>query len=186
MKVLLLGAGASVPAGYPPAAKLLDCLEKHALASPKEDVQKAWSSFRDFRASACGPVARILKSSNPEIVLSLIDLYVAAKETEEQDWWRSLQQLGQQEGASASPPLRYPTQADFGDAVSALRACVTCIEDYFYCLHYEDFDSQGLANVGYLKRELQALREGDVVITTNWDSLVERVLMQNRLWALLQ
>jgi hypothetical protein len=78
MKVLFLGAGASFRAGYPLANDLLPTIEATAVKS-KVSIQDAWRKWRSFRDAASGPLALALRHTNPEVVLSQIDLLETAK-----------------------------------------------------------------------------------------------------------
>ncbi len=74
MRVLLLGAGASKPVGYPLAAELLAEIEKAATASPNFSTRAAWADFQEWRGEAKGILKRLLDNPNPEVVLSVSDL----------------------------------------------------------------------------------------------------------------
>jgi hypothetical protein len=77
-KVLFLGAGVSFRAGYPLASDLLPTIEATAVQS-KSSIQKAWSKWKSFRDAASGPLALALRHTNPEVVLSQIDLLETTK-----------------------------------------------------------------------------------------------------------
>src|SRR4051812_15187586 len=82
MKVLWLGAGASVSAGYPTAQELLAALELMVQRGSDVFTEEAWRRFVAFRESATGVDRTILMSRNPEVVLSLPDLWDAALEAD--------------------------------------------------------------------------------------------------------
>ena len=64
-KVLFLGAGASVDAGYPPISKLLEEIDPRN--SCDAQLKKYWEKFREFVDSPNDNLLQpALKSSNPE------------------------------------------------------------------------------------------------------------------------
>ena len=84
MRVLIFGAGASKSAGYPLANALLDRVGESASESSSiqfSDAWKAWESFREQRVPRS--LRLIAYNSNPEVVLSLPDLYHLATESED-------------------------------------------------------------------------------------------------------
>ncbi len=176
MKVFFLGAGASMAAGYPLAKDLFSSLERECGSTSNSTVVAAWESFRQFKAKEEGPAGLILQSGNPEIVLSLLDLLCAAREFDEDDYFRSL---------DSERILEHPflgrNKTDFIEARQAIKGLLQCLRHYFGWRHF--LDSQSSDNRHYLKRELSPLASGDIVITTNWDSLAERVLLEEGLWS---
>jgi hypothetical protein len=76
--VLFLGAGASEPAGYPLAAALLSAIQAFVGEEREEMLRAYWKSWASWRNKAEGIEREILFSANPEVVLSLPDLYEAA------------------------------------------------------------------------------------------------------------
>jgi hypothetical protein len=80
MRVLIFGAGASRPACYPLASELISATEQFVKAHPREQpLNNDWECWNSWRNSAEDTVVKdLLFSPNPEIVLSLPDLYAAA------------------------------------------------------------------------------------------------------------
>ena len=74
MKVLLLGAGASKPAGYPLASELMTTIERDARESRNDGLRHAWELWEETRRSAPGPLRLLLEDPNPEVSLSVLDL----------------------------------------------------------------------------------------------------------------
>lgn len=176
MKVFFLGAGASRAAGYPLAKDLFSSLERECVSTPDSSVVAAWECFRQFTAKEKGTAGLILQSGNPEIALSLLDLLCAAREFDEGDYFGSLGSEQIQEH-----PFLTRDKTDFIEARKAIKALLHCLRHYFGWQHF--LDSQSSDKRHYLKRELSPLASGDIVITTNWDSLSERVLLEEGLWS---
>jgi len=65
MKILFLGAGASISAGYPPTARLVEEL-REKYSDDRTDTKKHWDKFESFLRTASPPLARLLRNPNPE------------------------------------------------------------------------------------------------------------------------
>ena len=83
MRVLIFGAGASKRAGYPLANELLDRVGESASESSSIQFRDAWQAWESFRESVPASLRLIAYNSNPEVVLSLPDLYHLAVESED-------------------------------------------------------------------------------------------------------
>lgn len=186
MKVLFLGAGSSLSAGYPPGSTLLEELRGQANRTPSAEVQGGWSAFEEFVSGAQGSLKRILNNPNPEVVLTLLDLLRAARESEHQDWWSLLKLWGQPVEPGVLDRLENPPWRDepeeFAGVEPALRGLLDYLDHYFWWKHVQDQRAEAAPRRFYLAREVEGLQPGDFVITTNWDTLLERVLLEAGLW----
>lgn len=194
MKIVFLGAGASHAAGYPLTSALLPELEKMTASTPNIFVPDYWKRFSVFRNKTTGVIKRIMFSTNPEVILSLIDLYTECYKNEEQEGWKEFERLLKQLKSEAVnseeiPDDSYDTEEKgfnkdkkvFFDAKLAIHAFLKCVDHFFFLQHCCDFE-KGTKRWQYLKSELSLLSKGDIVITTNWDTLAERVLSDNNRW----
>ena len=68
------------------------------------------------------------------------------------------------------------------DADTARYRLLDCLIAYFEWKHYEGAETPA-AQREYLRRKLDELRPGDVVITTNWDTNCERTLFESGVWS---
>lgn len=186
MKVLFLGAGASLAADYPPASKLLDELKSEARRSPSTDLREDWETYEGFVARTSGVVKRALQNPNPELIFSVLDLLVAARESEHQDWWSLLKLHDQPVEEEVLLRLRNPPwenePEEFEHVEGVRRALLRGLDHFFWWRHVQDWLPEGASRRAYLCRELECLQPGDVIVTTNWDSLAERVLFDEGLW----
>ena len=202
MRVLWIGAGASIPAGYPSALALLGRLEEAATTGVVEEgVRKAWRRFADFRDSATGIERTLLFSPNPEVVLSLPDLLEAARLADDERIESEILRptMHALRASTAGQAKDYATAAIAGERIEreynreerlrleqgrkARDALLHVLNDFFATRHYEDHTPAGYKRRDYLRRELAELREGDVVITTNWDTMIERTLLEEARWS---
>lgn len=180
MKVVILGAGASSTAGYPLTSDLLPELEKEMDSTRNIVVKDAWHRFSNFRKEAKGVIQRILSSTNPEVVLSLIDLYTETRKNEEQDFYTALGKIHKQLKSGAEPLGKLPDNPKIGEpkeffkAKIAVRDFLDCLNHFFGWRHYCDYKEDSTEKRQYLRKELSSLSKGDIVITMNWDTLVEK------------
>lgn len=63
---------------------------------------------------------------------------------------------------------------------NAKMGFIQIVEDYFMSKHYENKDNKSSYN--YLNNAFKNLNDGDVAITTNWDTLAERTLLDLGYW----
>ena len=74
MRVVLLGAGASVRGDYPLTRDLLSVLAQKAQGVTDETFKQAWQKWVAWRDSVPDSLALVAQNGNPEVVLSLPDL----------------------------------------------------------------------------------------------------------------
>lgn len=161
--VLILGAGASRRAGYPTARELLSRIRDEALQFRACQFRNAWNSWETFLRTLPPELEVVCHSSNPEIVLSLPDLFAAAAEFEDEN------------------QIRKAGREILSEARAAIAQLLECLDCYFSFHHHDD--SQKPANErDYLRRHLSSLIRGDAIITFNWDTLVERTLAEDGRW----
>lgn len=183
--VLILGAGASWRAGYPTAQELLPRIREQASTSSSVQFRDAWNQWEAF-LQALPPTLEVIRDcSNPEIVLSLPDLFDAAAEFE--DEFRTggaIHQL-QQTGESTLEGLQAYFASAGREILSEARAArarlVECL-DWFFSFRHHDDSQKARTERDYLRRHLSLLARGDAVITFNWDTLAERALAEDGRW----
>lgn len=178
MKVLFLGAGASIPAGYPPALKLLPEVRAAAVGSPSVSEQRDLTSWDRAITDAekLGLPRLLLESPNPEIALSLLDLWEQAQDEAGANFMRCAR-----DGAPDETTFRAHFTDDVRVITAARRAMHRLLAHYFATATYKDFKA-GNASRRYLRRILERLAPGDVVITLNWDTTVEMTLAKRGRW----
>jgi hypothetical protein len=99
---------------------------------------------------------------------------VKAADATEDDWKQAIEEQDAHYGSG------YPRALEA--AVRARTAFLDVLQAYFAWRHYEDSHPAAVSNRQYLQRELDWLDDGDTVITTNWDTLAERTLIDNSRW----
>ena len=183
--VLILGAGASCPAGYPAAQALLPRMREEASSSTSVQFKEAWNRWENFLGTLPTALEVVRSCSNPEIVLSLPDLFDAAAEFE--DEFRTvgainyLQNTGESTVEELQAYFSSAGRAILSEARTARAHLVECF-DWFFSFRHHDDSKRTRTERDYLRRHLSALARGDAVITFNWDTLVERVLAEDGRW----
>ena len=144
---------------------------------------KRWSSWRN---SAEGIVKELLFSPNPEIVLSLPDLYEAALNIDTlerlrgvSDQWKA-GELTEENFRKYKERFRSKEHKKLREGKAALRDFLECLQQFFFDRHYRD--AKNPASREYLRRHFAHLSKGDVVITLNWDTTAERTLYEQGMW----
>ena len=195
LKVLWLGAGAAKSAGYPTGRELLTAITDAFAKKWDVATEEAWERFSKFRDSATGVERSILFSSNPEVVLTLPDLLAAALEddneesdTETSDFVSTYSAglLSKDKLLDASVYLEKrftsPAREPLERGRRARRDFLTVLNAFLAWNHHQDGQTANAARRDSLRRELGWLSTGDVVVTTNWDTTVERTLLEQLKW----
>jgi hypothetical protein len=184
-RVLFLGAGASITAGYPATSKLLSSLDDDATRSPFVQYVDSWKAWRDYLNAAPAWLRLVLENPNPEVALSLPDLFDIA--VAEQDSYRFVDAVRRVEQGDEGVDLEQyydgPERRALAKARRAKSRLVEALHWYFMFKHGSDRDA-GRATRDYLRRQLAPMKPGDVAMTTNWDPLLERTLAEDRRWSL--
>jgi hypothetical protein len=154
MKVFFFGAGASIAAGYPLTRDLIAAVGKEAVDSHNCQFGQAWQDWKDLRERANGRLSLMLNSRNPEICFSLLDLYEIAHKEEHS--------LGSSE------------------YVATRNGLLECLRWFFTWKHSQAECRESSRE--YLRIKLRTLAPSDVIITLNWDTTVERTLLEEGRW----
>jgi hypothetical protein len=188
MQVLILGAGASKPAGYPLASEVMDAIKKMAEDSASVELRQAWEEWDRFRQSLPPDFKLIAYNMNPEVVLSLPDLFLLAIEHEDADRQTAAYRLFSETGEAHLDELEKYFNSDeraaLQRAAKARSRFLRCLDYFFARGHHYDRDQR--QRRAYLKGVLDSLQNGDVVITLNWDTTVERTLAEAGRWSPLR
>ena len=183
--VIFLGAGSSFDAGYPLTGNLLKVIEKES-KNADLTTKDAWEHFDKFRKSQNGILKTILESSNPELVLTIPDLLVATLSEADQNAFRKLEEKLERgyklSDSEIDAELNFPVRKKLLDGRYAKWAFSQVADHFFEMKHAEDAQPNSYKGREYLRKAFSSLKEGDTVITTNWDTLAERVLMEEGKW----
>ncbi len=166
-------------AGYPPASKLLPTIRAAAENTPFPDLRRNAADWDRVvgEAERLGLPRQLIDNPNPEIPLSLLDLWDQAQQEAGPNFLRL--------AATGAPTDEADLHAWFDDRVraitSARRALHKLLVHYFAQGTSEDYTSRRTKR-HYLRSILDPLVRGDIVITLNWDTLVEMTLAEAGKW----
>lgn len=181
---IFLGAGASVDAGYPLTVELFSKLEEYHLNPGCEVIQRQeWNKFINYRRRATGRIGSILKSSNLELVLSLPDLLAASIEDYDSETKKQINQmeLSQEKIQHWSSRVQHPIHTQLHEARNISNICLKSLENFFNYLSFIDYCKYREEQLPNYYQKM--VSDFDNVITTNWDSLSERILFSNNQWS---
>ncbi|MCP4371886.1 MAG: hypothetical protein GY797_27780 [Deltaproteobacteria bacterium] len=172
------------------ASNLLHELQTKFACTHNIIIKDAWNLFSKFRNNTTGVLRRILFNQNPEVVLSLIDLYTASWKEEKNGYHKgianALKQANKNSNASSTSFDGRPEDTkdeDFFNARIAIQSLLKCMDMFFLLKHCSDSTENGKVMWQYLKSVFSTLSKGDIIITTNWDTLAERVLLEDCRWS---
>lgn len=184
-QLYFFGAGVSVGAGYPPTQELLNEI-KNKVQSADEYTKEVWDRFEKFRLSAKGQLKSLLESSNPELILTVPDLLVATLNENDLDRWKKLKKAwhsgNQQTIENLNKEWSAPRRKHLIEGEMAKRDFQLLVDHFFSMKHANDDQQNARERRTYIHNIMANLHEGDVVITTNWDTIVERTLMEQKKW----
>jgi hypothetical protein len=146
---------------------------------------RAWAEWSAFLGSMPNELAVLGTSSNPEIILSLADLFDAAAEGEDRQRTVGAIQHYKNTGESTVTDLeRYfdsPERGFLSSAQIGRARLLYALDLFFRFKHIADQHAEASTR-GYLAGLIADLGPGDAVLTFNWDSLVERLLLETGRW----
>ena len=182
MRVLIVGAGASKEAGYPLASNLMTAIGTEMTQSSVND-RTAWDAWDQYRRSISGHLGAILDCPNPEVTLSLLDLYEQALKANDDEWLEARLRQARDTGTAEPYDGHYESadREELEKGTVARNRLVDCLHSYFAFKHWSD--AQDRRPREYLAALLAQLAPNDVVITFNWDTTVERSLAEAGRWS---
>lgn len=188
MKLLILGAGASKCAGYPLAGELISEIKREAETGSRffGNFTSAWNQWESSVQRSEGLVRLLLRNPNPEVVLSVPDLFEAAWDAELRQGFSAGRRsfMGELNAKEAMRIARKSAQTAhrFQHLIVAKVRFRECLDWFFRFKHQDDSKPENRSRRDYLRDLLTTLKRGDVVITLNWDTTVERTLLEDRRW----
>ena len=185
-RVLVLGVGASVSAGYPLTVNLLECVRQEADKSRFIQLSNAWDTWRQYLVDLPRELEILRTARNPELILSFTDLFDAA--ASEEDRRRTLDAVGLAKETGHADTTRledYFTSAGRCLASKAREGRAHLLEalTWYFAFRHMDDKNAPRSDRDYLRRLLRPLDRGDAVLTFNWDSLIERTLTEDGRWS---
>lgn len=173
--VLFLGAGASFDAGYPLAGELLKKLKsKRNTLGNKEIHEKFFKFIDEFKKQQ-----KIDSLSNVEIIFTYIDLIISSRD----EILNNAHKKYIKQGLSVEDNKYYENLSGDENYNLSRESKVAMgyfseLVDNFFMDIYSNFEDK----TEYLARGFSSLKQGDAIITTNWDILAEKILFSLNKW----
>lgn len=179
-QVYFFGAGFSKEVGYPLTHELLNEIKKET-SNADVVTQDVRNRFEKFRNSAEGPLSVILKSLNPELVLTVPDLLSATLEEKDLKTWEDIKK-DPKNAEDINKWWIHPLRHELVAGELAKLDFQLLVDHFFSMKHAEDVQPQFNERRAYVHNAMANLEDGDIVITINWDTVVERTLMEQGKW----
>jgi hypothetical protein len=185
MRILILGAGSSIPADYPSANALIPAVGKYVEENPEGFLKEYWQRWDSWRSNTELP-KRIVYSPNPEVVLSLPDLYEAATASADETKVHEVLEkcrtgnVTEEDFRNLKEYYKSEERKALGEARLARIGFIQCLQRFLFYRHY--LDASNFRRRDYLRQHFARLSKGDVVITLNWDTTAERTLAEECCW----
>lgn len=185
MKTYVLGAGASHPV-YPLGSGLLVAIDDYIKSSGKcfdrFQYDTEWPAALEWLRKSPNPLlSEAFRTQNIEQIFTVLD-FVQNQYDESFVGILNADKLGAEEVAVATS-----SHQSFNSAVrqysDVRRLLLWATEAYFQHHHEQDQAEFASAKWETLKKFAQILQPGDVVVTFNYDSTVERVLLDHQKWS---
>lgn len=186
MRAYVLGAGASYPI-YPLGGTLFEAIDEHirrcGSCVNRFDYKTDWPKLKEWLANSFNPLLRqAYWNGNIEQIFTVLDLAEGLISDSYISIFQAAKKgMNEVKAAEAHHDSFAAEIREYRDARSKL---LWAMEDFFLQRNYDDFKDYSSANWKNLKRFGALLEPGDVVITFNYDSTIERVLHDLGKWSL--
>lgn len=185
MKVYVLGAGASYPI-YPLASRLFQEISNFIKnCGPffnRFDYEKDWPALLKWLADNPDPLLRqAYRNGNLEQIFTVLDLANSLQEESLTSIMRAAK-VGMEEVVAAEA-AHEAIAPDFREYEHIRRTLLWATEAYFEFKYHEDSGQRNAPHWAILDQLGQLISEGDVVITFNYDSTIDRVLYGQGKWS---
>lgn len=183
MTTYVLGAGASFPV-YPLASQLLKAISDFIAGCGKcfdrFDYEK-WPEIMAWLEKSPNPLLRqAYRNGNIEQIFTILDLADSLHDESQIDILRASKQG--LDAVNAAKRKHDELAVDTTEYQHIQRTLMWALEQYFQDRHNRDFQSTGSKDWSALAQFADFVQPGDTVITFNYDSTVERVLLERNKW----
>jgi hypothetical protein len=185
MRAYVLGAGASYPI-YPLGGTLFKAIDEHIRSCGpcfnRFHYETDWPKLKEWLANNSNPLLRkAYWNGNIEQIFTVLDLAEDLISDSYSSMFRAAKQgVSEVKEAEAHHDSFAAEISEYRDARSKL---LWAMEDFFLQRNYNDLADYSSERWENLKRFGTLLEPGDIVITFNYDSTIERVLLNLGKWA---
>ncbi|MDZ7793606.1 MAG: SIR2 family protein [Spirochaetia bacterium] len=183
--VYFLGAGASRSAGLPLAGELFKHIAEEVRSGVDLGTKESWERVAAFiEPSDKSSLGRMLSSENIEVVFTMIDLLIQVEATEERQHWQETINTIRDLGAYSNP-AKIPELPDRDEVISTAkmvrRDLLELVDHFFGWKHFQFWNEpERLSSLCDLIVDAQP---SDCIVTTNWDTCIEHILMRSQKWS---
>ena len=183
MNTYVLGAGVSIKVGYPPGYELLGTIDRFVKKHSKESNRfrfSGWPILCTRLAENDNNLVRLAyRFGNFEQLMTVLDQYKMITNEFIFQMISSRKNHGTCEEYLGQEFDNYYERSNSEDRIILLNA----LAEFFRSRHYEDQFSFSTEPWSDLKLFGEKLQDGDKIITFNYDSCVERVLLAQGKWS---
>lgn len=186
MNVYVVGAGVSRTVGYPLGAELFDEIDKYVRESgnliDRFDYQKDWpAACRWFEGNKNLLIAEAYRKRQIEHLFTILDLASILNSENLGNIVKQSTVRGKDVAGAESDYQHFAkVTASYRDY---RRILLWAVESYFEYRHHCDGDEVKKSSWETLHKLGEKLCPGDTIITFNYDSTLERALMQQAKWS---
>ncbi len=185
MNVYVVGAGLSKCVGYPTGPELFDCIDKYVRTIgnliDRFDYRQDWDEFRGWLAENTDPaVAQAYSTKNVEHLFTALDLVFELRNSA----LSSVAAAVRNEEALEKRAQEFETfDAKIQQYQRYRNLLLWALEHYFAWRHSNDCQASTSKEWKDLDAFGNRLERGDVIITFNYDAVLERVLRTQQKWS---
>jgi hypothetical protein len=183
MTTYVLGAGASYPV-YPLASKLLAAVNDFIVGCGKLidrfDYEK-WPEVLGWLENNSNPLLRqAFQNGNIEQIFTILDLADSLHDDSQIDILRASKQG--MEAVNAAKLRHEGLAKDTTEYHHIKRTLMWALEQFFQDGHHRDYQNTGSKEWSTLNQFADLVQPRDTVVTFNYDSTIERVLLERKKW----
>jgi len=184
-RVFVLGAGVSKEVCYPLGSELFNELDQFVRGRGRSFDRfdyAEWPKLCDHLSRTANTLVRsAYQKRQIELLFTILDLSWLLKSEELYDSYLGLPKATEAEKSFKRLDLLTRTYLDYR------RILLCALQAYFLHRHEADLaesdEAQGHNGWNLLRTFCRKLKSGDVVITFNYDSTIERILLEQRKWS---
>jgi hypothetical protein len=186
MKVYVTGAGASKEAGYPLGSELLNELDSFVRSSGQCIDRFEYSKWPEM----CGwletndnlLINEAYRTGNIENIFSILDFANQLSDQGLDAYVSEIKKHNPSPDAARAEAHWHSLNAQMDKYIESRRILMWALEHYLQQKHHDDHSACKSTDWDYLRAFGDKLCSGDVVITFNYDSTLERVLFGQGKW----
>lgn len=187
--VYILGAGFSMPFGYPSSRALLGELNTFAdtLNAVDPELKATWQRcWKELKESKDDAVRCAFEGGNIEELFTILDFHqklVSNRFSDSANEYFQAKKCSGKGSVGKEAEDRFQHANALSDKYTAHRdTLLKVLQAFFLVSHHKDHTKWSSAKYDDLKRFAQQVQPGDAIVTFNYDALAERALLDCGKW----